>query len=68
MNREKVIATVNEMPQDFDLEILMERLIFMEKVEKGLQQLDSGNTIPHDEVKQRIKSLVSLSRDFHHYN
>jgi predicted transcriptional regulator len=55
MNREKVIATVSEMPQDFDLEILMERLIFIEKVEKGLQQLNSGNTIPHQEVKQRIK-------------
>jgi len=57
MNREKVIATVNEMPQDFDLEILMERLIFMEKVEKGLQQLDSGNTIPHQGVKQSLKKL-----------
>lgn len=57
MNREKVIATVNEMPQDFDLEILMERLIFMEKVEKGLQQLDSGNTIPNQGVKQSLKKL-----------
>ncbi len=57
MNREKVIATVNEMPQDFDLEILMERLIFMEKVEKGLQQLDSGNTSPNQGVKQSLKKL-----------
>ncbi len=55
MNKEKVITTVNEMPQNFDLEVLMERLIFIEKVEKGLQQLNSGNTITHQEVKQRIK-------------
>jgi hypothetical protein len=55
MNKEKVIATINEMPQDFDLEILMEKLIFIEKVEKGLEQLESGNTITHEQVKQRVK-------------
>ncbi len=43
------------MPQDFDLEMLMERLIFIEKVEKGLEQLNSGNTITHTQVKERIK-------------
>jgi len=55
MNKEKLIATINEMPQDFDLEVLMEKLIFIEKVEKGLEQLESGNTITHEQVKQRVK-------------
>lgn len=55
MNKEKLIATINDMPQDFDLEVLMERLIFIEKVEKGLEQLESGNTITHEQVKQRVK-------------
>jgi hypothetical protein len=55
MNKEKAIATINEMPQDFDLEILMEKLVFIEKVEKGLEQLNSGNTIAYEEVKQRVK-------------
>ena len=55
MNKEKVIATINEMPQNFDLDILMEKLIFIEKVEKGLNQLKTKNTVSHDEVKQRVK-------------
>jgi predicted transcriptional regulator len=55
MNKEKLIATINDMPQDLDLEVLMERLVFIEKVEKGLEQLNSGNTITHEQVKQRIK-------------
>jgi len=55
MNKEKLIATINDMPQDFDLEVLMEKLIFIEKVEKGLEQLSSGNTITHEQVKQRVK-------------
>ena len=55
MNKEKVIATINDMPQDFELEVLMEKLIFIEKVEKGLEQLNSGNTLTHNQVKQRVK-------------
>lgn len=50
-----MIATISDMPQDFDLEVLMERLVFIEKVEKGLEQLDSGNTLTHEQVKQRVK-------------
>jgi hypothetical protein len=55
MNREKLITTIGDMPQDFDMEVLMERLIFIEKVEKGLEQLKSGNTLTHEQVKQRVR-------------
>ncbi|HWZ16265.1 MAG TPA: hypothetical protein VNW95_13585 [Mucilaginibacter sp.] len=55
MNKDKLIATISDMPEDFDLEVLMEKLIFIEKVEKGLEQLDSGNTLTHEQVKQRVK-------------
>jgi hypothetical protein len=55
MNKDKLIATISDMPEDFDLEVLMEKLIFIEKVEKGLEQLDSENTLTHEQVKQRVK-------------
>lgn len=55
MNKEKAIATINEMPQNFELDVLLEKLVFIEKVEKGLEQLKANNTISHDEVKQRVK-------------
>jgi len=55
MNKERLMATISDMPQDFELEVLMEKLIFIEKVEKGLEQLKSGNTLTHKQVKQRVK-------------
>ena len=55
MNKERLLATINDMPQDFELEVLMEKLIFIEKVEKGLEQLESGNTLNHGRVKHRVK-------------
>jgi hypothetical protein len=56
MKKDKVIEAVKELPQEFDLDELIERLIFIDKVEKGLQQLDKDKTKTHDEAKRIIKS------------
>jgi len=55
MKRDKAMEAVKELPQEFDLDILMEKLIFVEKVERGLQQLDAGKTVDHDKVKEIVK-------------
>ena len=55
MKRDKAIETVQELPNEFDLEELMEKLVFVEKVEKGLKQLDEGKTVTHETVKEITK-------------
>jgi hypothetical protein len=55
MKREKVIEAVKEFPLEFDLEELIEKLVFVEKVEKGLKQIEEGKTVPHAEVKDLSK-------------
>ena len=55
MKRDKAIKTVKEFPQEFELEDLTERLVFVEKVEKGLQQIEQGKTISQDQVKEMTK-------------
>jgi len=55
MKRDKAIETVKELPGEFDLDVLMERLVFVEKVEKGLNQLEKGQTISHEKLKEVAK-------------
>jgi hypothetical protein len=55
MKRDKVIETVKELPQEFDLDELIERLVFVEKVEKGLEQIKEGKTVPHEQVREMTK-------------
>ncbi|MFW5707717.1 MAG: hypothetical protein ACOC12_07350 [Bacteroidota bacterium] len=55
MKKERAIAAIKELPQNFELEELLEKLIFVDKVEKGLRQLEEGKTIDHDKVKQSVK-------------
>ena len=52
--KELVIEAVKDLPDDAILEDAMERLLFLAKVERGLQQADAGQTLSHDDVKQRM--------------
>ncbi|MFZ4058682.1 MAG: hypothetical protein ACOYKE_11120 [Ferruginibacter sp.] len=55
MKRDKAIDTVKEFPKEFELEALLDKLIFVEKVEKGLLQLKKGKTTSHEKVKEMTK-------------
>jgi len=55
MTKEKVIETVKDLPADFELEVLLEKLVFIDKVEKGLDQINQGKTLTHDQVKEQIR-------------
>ena len=55
MKKVNVIEAVNKLPQEFGLEELMEKLIFVEKVEQGLKQLQEGKTADHAQVKEMVK-------------
>ncbi len=50
---EKVLQAVQTLPDDAPIEEAMERLLFIAKIERGLEQADAGQTISHDEVKER---------------
>jgi predicted transcriptional regulator len=55
MKRDKVIELIKELPQEFELETLIERLIFIDKVEHGLKQIEDGETISHEQVIETAK-------------
>ena len=54
MEKKKALEAIKEMPENFDLEVLIERLIFIEKVEKGLEHVKEGKVISHGELKKIV--------------
>ena len=54
MRREKALDTIKELPPEFELEELIEKLVFIEKVEEGLKQLEDEKTVSHEKVKERV--------------
>ena len=47
-----MLSAVNAMPDEVEMEVLLERLVFMAKVEEGLQQSRNGQITTHEEVKK----------------
>jgi len=54
MKKSKVIETLDSLPDEFSADELIDRIIFIEKVEKGLQDVKEGKTLSHEEVKARV--------------
>lgn len=52
--KEKVIQAVQALPDDASIEDAMERLLFLAKVDRGLEQADSGRTVSHAQAKERM--------------
>ena len=46
--------TADKLPANASVEEAMERLYFLSKVERGLEQADAGKTVSHEEAKRRI--------------
>ena len=57
--KEIVLETIRALPDDCSLEEIAERIDFMAAVQKGLDQLDKGEGIPHDEVKKQLASWLT---------
>jgi len=53
--KQKVVKAVQNLPANATIEDAMERLLFLAKVEKGLQQVQAGQTIPHEKMKAKMK-------------
>ena len=52
--KQRALEAVQRLPDDATLEDAIERLCFIAKVQKGLDQLDRGQGISHDQAKRRI--------------
>jgi len=52
--KQKVLEAVRGLPDDATFEDAMQRLLFLAKIDRGLQQADAGQTVPHTQVKEKM--------------
>lgn len=57
--KEIVLETIRALPDDCSLQEIVERIEFMAAVQKGLDQLDSGEGVPHEQVKKQLASWLT---------
>jgi predicted transcriptional regulator len=52
--KNKVIAAVQALPDDATFDDAVERIVFLAKVETGVEQADTGQLVSHEDVKKRL--------------
>ena len=51
LTKEKLKKSIDNLPETFTIDELIDQLIFIEKVEEGIQQADQGKVISDEDVK-----------------
>lgn len=58
MTKQLLLKYINQLPEKFTLEEVMEKILFLHKIEAGKMQSSNGETIPHNQVKDRLKKWL----------
>jgi len=59
MTKEQVISSLQELPDSFEPEQLIERIIALQKLEEGLEQIKRGEVVTVEEAKSRLAKWLS---------
>ena len=62
LTKEKIRKTIDTFPdENLAIEDVVERLILLDKVEQGLQDVIDGNVLSTEEVKDKLSRWLKLS-------
>ncbi|MGH8069378.1 MAG: hypothetical protein ACRERE_29910 [Candidatus Entotheonellia bacterium] len=59
--KQAALKMIEQMPADASLEDIIYELYFRQRVDRGLQDLDAGKTISHEEVQQSLMTWLRSS-------
>jgi hypothetical protein len=54
ISKEALLKALGEMPEQINVEALLQRIILLQKIENGLAQSDSRNVISTEDLKKEI--------------
>ena len=57
--KELALEAISELPDNISLKEIAERVEFLAAIRKGIDQLDTGEGIPHAELKRQLASWLT---------
>lgn len=58
LTKEEVIKTISNLPENFSLDELIDKLVFIDKVEKGLAQSNENLVFNTPQAKNRLSKWL----------
>ncbi|MHA1521001.1 MAG: hypothetical protein ACTSRK_12530 [Promethearchaeota archaeon] len=57
--KKKIIDLIKELPEDAEYNDIFEAIYFQQKIEIGLQELEDGKGISHQEARERFRKWLA---------
>ncbi|MEI9809678.1 MAG: hypothetical protein WDO16_18445 [Bacteroidota bacterium] len=58
LTKDEVLKSLKTLPDQFQAEDAIERIVLLEKIRIGLQQSDEGKVMSKDQAKKRLKKWL----------
>jgi hypothetical protein len=59
MKKSSVLDSISKLPDEFSIDEIIERLIVIEKIEKGRTQIKEGKINSEEEAKEKLHKWLS---------
>ena len=58
ISKEKLLQSFNDLPDNFTIDELLDRILFLQKVDTGLKQSESGQVNSTKTAKDKLKKWL----------
>lgn len=57
LTKENIISTINNLEEPIELDDILDKILLLEKIEKGIEQSENGQVISDDDLDKLIRFL-----------
>lgn len=58
ITKKKLLQTIKELPESFSIDELLDKVVFLQKIELGLEQSEKKQTYTGKEAKAKLKKWL----------
>lgn len=58
MKKTQILETLQDMPDEFSVDDLIERLLILQKIEEGQRQIKEGKSYSEEEAKKKMEKWL----------
>ncbi|MDF1547321.1 MAG: hypothetical protein P1P88_05835 [Bacteroidales bacterium] len=58
LTKTNVIKTLSQFPENFSIDELVDKMILLDKIERGIKDAENGKTISDEELEKRLKEWL----------
>lgn len=64
ITKEKIQKTIQNLPDNPEIELVIEKLILLDKIGQGIKDVNEGNVFSGEEVREKLEKWLKYQNTF----